>query len=311
MNHTLTLDNENLHGSFSKEYQPVLTINSGDSVHLSTPDIQWGYAPTKGEERKFFQSREKEETPGHPMIGPIFVRGAKPGDVLEVRMNEIIPGWYGQNWAGGASSWQNNELNIAEKEKVQLDWVLDPIGMTGRCHAGNREFHVGLSPFMGLTGVAPAELGVHNTAPPRYCGGNIDCKELVKGSTLYLPVSVEGALLSIGDGHALQGDGEISGTAIECPMDHVDITVTVHETMRLERPQANTPSGWITFGFDEDLNKAAGQALRDMIALIEKRYAINVVEATALASVAVDLRITQVVNGVKGVHAVLPHGSIR
>jgi acetamidase/formamidase len=164
---------------------------------------------------------------------------------------------------------------------------------------------------MGVMGVAPAEYGTHSTTPPRYCGGNIDCKELVRGSSLFLPISVEGALFSIGDGHALQGDGESSGTAIECPMDVVDITLRVRDDMKLTMPRANTPAGWITFGFNEDLNEAAAVALDEMVMLMQQFYGIQKVEATALASVSVDLRITQVVNGVKGVHAILPHGAIR
>jgi acetamidase/formamidase len=134
---------------------------------------------------------------------------------------------------------------------------------------------------------------------------------LVKGSSLFLPIAVDEALFSIGDGHALQGDGEVSGTAIECPMDHVDVTLIVRQDMNISLPRAKTPSGWITFGFDEDLNKAAALALNEMVQLMEEFFEIEKTAAVALASVAVDLRITQVVNGVKGVHAVLPHGSIR
>lgn len=127
---------------------------------------------------------------------------------------------------------------------------------------------------------------------------------------MYLPISVEGALFSIGDGHAAQGDGEVSGTAIECPMDLVDITLTLRDDMQLAIPRAKTPAGWITFGFNEDLNQAAAQALNEMVELISMLYKIEKSQALALASVTVDLRVTQVVNGVKGVHAVLPDGSI-
>jgi len=310
MIHKLELKTENLHGSFSNEYQPILTIDSGDSIQLITPDIKWGYAKLKNDERTLLGSRENEDKRGHPMIGPVSIRGATAGSVLEVRMNEITPGSYGQNWAGGISNWENNKLGIAKSEQVTLDWELNATTMTGSCLIGEKKFHVGLSPFMGVLGVAPAESGVHETPPPRYCGGNIDCKELVKGSKLYLPISVEGALFSVGDGHAVQGDGEVSGTAIECPMDHVDMTLTVREDMQLKLPRANTPSGWITFGFHEDLNEAAAIALDEMVRLMMEDYRVSKVEATALASVVVDLRITQVVNGVKGVHAVLPHGSI-
>ena len=311
MIHKLDLETKNSHGSFNKSYEPILTINSGDSIQLKTLDIQWGYSRSEDAPRIIIQSGVQEEKPGHPMIGPIFIRDAKPGNVLEVRVNELIPGWYGRNWAGGIPSWQNEKLGLIDTERLQVDWELDATTMTGSGEIGDQTFHVGLSPFMGVMGVAPVEAGIHATPPPRYCGGNIDCKELVRGSSLFLPISVEGALFSIGDGHALQGDGESSGTAIECPMDVVDITLRVREDMELTMPRANTPVGWITFGFHEDLNEAAAVALDEMVMLIQQFYGIKKVEATALASVAVDLRITQVVNGVKGVHAVLPHGAIR
>ncbi|WP_078595367.1 acetamidase/formamidase family protein [Evansella clarkii] len=311
MIHKLELRSENLQGSFSNEYKPVLTINSGDSLHLTTPDIQWGYSPSKDTERFEYNSGQNEEKRGHPVLGPVAVRGAKPGTVLEVRLNEIKPGWYGRNWAGGNKNWQNEKIGIIDEERLQVDWELDSESMTGKCKMGEKEFRVALQPFMGLLGVAPEQPGMHPTPPPRNCGGNIDCKELVTGSTLFLPVYTEGALFSIGDGHAVQGDGEISGTAIECPMDHVDVTLTVREDMKLSYPRAKTPSGWITFGFHEDLNEATGIALYEMMDLIQELYNVSRTEATALASVAVDLRITQVVNGAKGVHAVLPFGAVR
>lgn len=311
MIHKLDLKENYFHGSFSKDYQPILTVQSGDTVQLKTLDIQWGYSDSPEKERKIFSSRENEDKPGHPILGPIAIEGAQAGMVLEIRVNELIPGWYGRNWAGGNPSWQNKKLGLVEAERVQLDWSLNPTTMTGSTSIAEKEFHVGLSPFMGLMGVAPAEEGVHSTPPPRYCGGNIDCKELVRGSSLFLPVSVEGALFSIGDGHALQGDGESSGTAIECPMDLVDITLILHEQPSFSMPRANTPAGWLTFGFDEDLNEAAAVALDEMVQLMQEFYGISKTEATALSSVAVDLRVTQVVNGVKGVHAILPHGVIR
>ncbi|AQQ52391.1 acetamidase/formamidase family protein [Planococcus lenghuensis] len=311
MNHIIELTEQNLHGSFSNTYSPILTVASGDSLRLTTPDIQWGYSAHPDQERIIFGSREQEEKPGHPLVGPIAVEGAKPGMVLEIRLNDIVPGWYGRNWAGGNASWQNTKLGITEHERIQLDWRLDTATQTARCEIGGRTFHAGLSPFMGLIATAPAEAGVHRTAPPGYFGGNIDCKELVRGSSLFLPVSVEGALLSIGDGHALQGDGESSGTAIECPMELVDVTLTLHERSSLALPRANTPAGWVTFGFHEDLNSAAGTALNEMVTYMQELYGVSKTEAAALSSVAVDLHITQVVNGVKGVHAILPHGVLR
>ncbi|WHX42790.1 acetamidase/formamidase family protein [Mesobacillus sp. AQ2] len=311
MIHKIALKSENLHGSFSNEYQPIITVNSGDSIRMQTPDIEWGYSASKEIEREFFRSAVKEETPLHPMVGPIEVKGAKPGMVLEVKLNDVVPGWYGTNWAGGKKSWQNDAVGLTGSERIRLDWELNHSTMTARTEVSGRPVNVTLNPFIGLMGVAPAEPGVHRTSPPRYCGGNIDCKELKRGSTLYLPISVEGALFSIGDGHAAQGDGELSGTAIECPMDFVDITLTLRDDLSLKMPRANTPDGWLTFGFNEDLNLAASQALDEMVDMLCELHEVQRTEALALASVTVDLRVTQVVNGVKGVHAVLPHGAIR
>lgn len=311
MIHKIELKSEHLHSSFNKDYAPILTVQSGDSVETQTPDIQWGYSTQEGEERVIYSSREKEQTLGHPLIGPIAVEGAKPGMVLEVRINENVPGWYGRNWAGGTPAWQNEQLGITDSERLEVDWKLNIEQMTGTCTLSGRDFSVALSPFLGLIGLAPAAAGTHRTSPPYRTGGNIDCKELVKGSSLFLPVEVEGALLSFGDGHALQGDGENSGTAIECPMDLVNLTLVLHEEMELHMPKAKTPAGWITFGFDEDLNKAAGTALDEMVGSIQQFHSLSKTEATALASVAVDLHVTQIVNGVKGVHAILPYGAIR
>jgi acetamidase/formamidase len=163
---------------------------------------------------------------------------------------------------------------------------------------------------MGVMGMPPDVPGVLPTAPPRDCGGNIDCKELVAGSTLYLPIAVPGGLFSVGDGHGAQGDGEASGTAIECPMERVNLTFDLHPDLRLRAPRANTPAGWITFGFHEDLDEATIQATDGMLQLLGEQYGLARPEALAIASIVVDLRITQIVNGVRGVHAVLPHGAL-
>ncbi len=152
---------------------------------------------------------------------------------------------------------------------------------------------------------------MHPTAPPRRWGGNIDCKELVAGTTLYLPIPVDGALFSAGDGHARQGDGEVSQTAIECPLDRLELTLSVEDRLELTAPIAWTPEAWLTFGFDEDLDEAAAAATDAMLELMGRELDLKRVDALALASVVVDLRVTQLVNGVRGVHAVLRHDAIR
>ena len=139
----------------------------------------------------------------------------------------------------------------------------------------------------------------------------MDCKELVVGSRLFLPIPVEGGLFSVGDGHGVQGDGEVSGTAIECPMDLVELTFHVRDDFPVTAPVAHTPAGWLTMGFDTDLTKATYIALEAMFALMERLFNLEHLDAVALASLTVDMRVTQIVNGVRGAHAVLPHGSVR
>jgi acetamidase/formamidase len=221
---------------------------------------------------------------------------------LGVRVKRLRTGPWGWNKTNPVAA-----LGIEGEPHWQL-WSLDPDELIGRDQAGRV---VELRPFMGVMGLPPDEPGEHSTGPPRPCGGNIDCKELVVGSTLYLPVTVAGALFSTGDGHAAQGDGEVSGTAIECGMDVCELEFSLHPEMRLRTPRADTPAGWLSLGFGEDLDEAGNDALGDMLDLLGERFQIERKEALALASVAVDLRVTQVVNGVFGVHALLPHGAIR
>ena len=153
--------------------------------------------------------------------------------------------------------------------------------------------------------------GVHSTGPPRRWGGNIDCKLLVAGTTLFLPIPVDGALLSAGDGHARQGDGEVSGTAIESPFERAQLTLGVRDDLDLRMPIARTADAWVTFGFDEDLDKAATLALETMLDLMEHEHGVSRDHALALASVVVDLHVTQIVNGAQGVHAILRDDAIR
>lgn len=308
--HTLEPESRTLHGHFSKDLPPLLTIDPGDTVRYRTLDAGWGLEPFGAEgNRAHFQPRSNiPGDDGHALIGPVAVRGAEPGRTLEVHIGAIIPGAFGFNFGGGAfPETLNRALNVFEGEPLRLDWTLDAEAMVGTSSTGHR---VALKPFMGVMGMPPAEPGIHPTAPPRFWGGNLDCKELTAGTTLYLPIPVSGGLFSVGDGHAAQGDGEVSGTAIECPVERVDLTFGVLERA-LTVPRAKTPAAWLTFGFHETLDGAMQQALSDMLELMGELYGLVRREALALASVVVDLRVTQVVNGVCGVHAVLPHGAVR
>jgi len=303
MTHEIPLDRRTLHGHFSRDLAPILTIDSGDAVAFSCLDSGWHVAP--GEK---FEPRDEELDGGHALVGPIEVRGARAGQTLAVRIDEVRVGSFGATVAGGWPTPLNDRLGMSDGETIVLHWGLDAHAAVGR-DAQGRE--VELRPFPGVLGMPPPEPGTHPTAPPRRWGGNIDCKELVAGTTLFLPVSVDGALFSAGDGHARQGDGEVSQTAIECPLDRLELTLSVADRPELKTPIAWTPEAWLTFGFDEDLDEAAALATDAMLELMRRELEVDRADALALASVVVDLRVTQLVNGVRGVHAVLRHDAIR
>ena len=284
--HELPVERRTLHGHFSRDLAPVLTIDPGDTVRLATPNAGWWL-----ESRERFEPRDDELDAGHALAGPIEVRGAQAGWTLVVRIDDVHPG-----------SWGVTPVDADHA----LRWELDAAAGLGR--AGG--FEVELEPFLGVLGMPPAEPGIHSTGPPRRSGGNIDCRELRAGATLFLPIPLDGALFSAGDGHARQGDGEVCGCAIECPAE-AELTLDLRDDLALEWPVARTPDAWISFGFDEDLDVAAAIATKALVDLMHREHGIAPADALALASVVADLRVTQVVNGVKGVHAVLPHDAIR
>jgi acetamidase/formamidase len=226
---------------------------------------------------------------------------------LAVRVEALRVASWGWTVAGGWDSPLNRRLGVAEGDGTFLRWDLDPDALTGSDQRGHR---IALRPFMGVMGMPPDEPGLHSTAPPRFCGGNLDCKELVADSTLYLPIPVDGALFSVGDGHAVQGDGELATTALECPMDLVELGFDLVPNLSLAMPRADTPIGWLTFGIHEDLDEAAHLAIDGMLRLLGELHGLPRGEALALASLLVDVRVTQICNGVMGVHAVLPRGAM-
>jgi acetamidase/formamidase len=244
---------------------------------------------------------------GHCLTGPIAVRGAKPGDVLAVRFHALRPDDWGWTVAAGRDTPLNRRLGLHDSPPAWLLWQIDADAGVATSSDGHA---VTIAPFHGVTGVAWDGPGEHSTIPPRAMGGgNIDCRELVAGSVLFLPVHVPGALLSIGDGHAAQGDGEVAGTAIECGM-----TTELQLELAPGRPvpgvHAETPAGRITFGFSPDLNAAMGDALDAMLTWMQWEYGLGKPAALALASSVVGLRVTQVANQAWGVHAVLAWNAI-
>jgi acetamidase/formamidase len=281
--HELPLDRLTLHGHFSPELEPVLEVDAGDSVRLSTPNNAWRVTPDEP-----IESLRPQLDTGHAIAGPIKVRGALVGQVLVVHIDEVTAGTWGETFA----------------DDHRVEWELaDGVG-----RALGRELD--LAPFLGVMGMPPPEPGVHSTTPPRRWGGNIDCKELVAGTTLYLPIPVDGALFSAGDGHAAQGDGEVSGYAIETPTT-AQLTLDVRDDLRLAWPIARIDGAWLTFGFHEHLGRAARIAVDGMLELMGRELGVTGGDARILATVAVDLHVTQVVNGTQGVHAVLRDDALR
>jgi acetamidase/formamidase len=297
--HEIPLEQRTVHGWFSRDYEPVLSVDSGDSIELQSLNAGWRW---NIEERW-----DVPEGAGHALTGPILVRGAQAGGTLAVHFDELRVATWGATFAGGWPSPLNDFLGVSEGEQHILRWSLDAEADVGRDQHGRE---VDLRPFLGVAGMPPPDSGEHPTGPPRRFGGNIDCGELVEGTTLYLPIPVDGALFSAGDGHARQGDGEVSQTAIECPMERVRLSLSLAD-VELENPIARIADAWLAFGFDEDLDAAAHQAIDGMLRLMGREHGLERRDALALASVVVDLRVTQVVNGVKGVHALLRDRAIR
>ena len=290
---------------FSRDLAPVLVLAPGDTVVVGSLDAS-GYLhrPASPGERP---PRLLGDAPGHCLTGPIAVEGALPGSFLQLDLRSVVPGDWGWTVAGALDNPLTRSLGVVPGEPSWLLWDLD----VGRGTATeSRGFRRALQPFLGVLGLAPAEAGDHPTVPPRPdTGGNIDCRELVAGSTVYLPVQVPGALLSVGDGHAAQGDGEVGGTAIECAMT-TELLVDVVQDRPVPGVHAVTPTASITFGFDADLNAATAEALGAMLTWMQARYDLDRTTALALASTAVDLRVTQVANQTWGVHAALAHDAL-
>ena len=301
--HDLPLERRTLHGHFSRDLAPVATVESGDTIALSCLNALWSLSPTER-----FEPRDPELDVGHALIGPVEVRGACAGDVLEVRIDKIRVGSFGITIGGGLQTPLNERLGVAALEEWRLEWTLDADAGIGRDQHGRE---LDLRPFLGVLGMPPSEAGIHMTWPPRSCGGNIDCKELIAGTKLFLPIAVDGALFSAGDGHARQGDGEVSQLAIECPIEWAELTLSVRDDLDLTTPIAWSPDAWLTFGFDEDLDEAAAIATDAMLELMGREHGLERRGALALSSAVVDLRVTQLVNGVRGVHAMLRHDALR
>jgi acetamidase/formamidase len=298
-------------GVFDATLPPILTIESGDWV--SFPNT-WSHFLNELEPgvpiSRLAELRTSNPGRGpHSIIGPIAVKNAEPGDVIEIRYKRLRPANWGAVFNNSASL--NTGLLPQDFAQGQIKYVdLDLTAMQGRFAP---DINIPLAPFQGTLGVAPPDgffpplsPGVTSSVPPGPHGGNLDLRELAEGSTLYLPVWHPGGRIYTGDSHAVQGDGEISLTALETRMQEVLIQIVLHKQKKFEWPVAETATHWITVGLDKDLNTAMSLAARNAIEFLSTRAKLTPLDAYALCSIAVSFRVTQVVDIVRGVHAMIP-----
>ena len=293
-------------GYFAANAKPVLTVKSGEVVTIDTicgiPEMleRLGAAVDSPiREMREMYAKVTDRGPGpHFLTGPVAVEGAMPGDVLEVEIVDIrLRSAYGWMMIQPGAGALPEEFPYLREKLVRLDEQ----NKTAEFAPGIR---IPVRPFFGALGVAPP-LGRAGSGPPGYFAGNLDNKWLVAGTRIDIPVQVPGALFSVGDGHAAQGDGEVCVTAIETNLTGV-FRFTIRKNGKLRWPRAETPTQIITMGLSEDLNEAARQAARQMIDYLMSDRGLSRDDAYMLTSAAVDLHVTQVVDGVKGVHATLP-----
>jgi acetamidase/formamidase len=298
-------------GVFDATLPPILTVVSGDWV--SFPNT-WSHFLNELEPgvpiSRLAELRTSNPGRGpHSIIGPIAVRDAEPGDVVEIRYKRLRPAAWGAVFNNPAAV--GTGLLPQDFAQGQIKYVdLDLTAMQGKFAP---DINIPLTPFQGTLGVAPPDgffpplsPGVTSSVPPGPHGGNLDLRELTEGSTLYLPVWKPGALIYTGDSHAVQGDGEISLTALETRMQEVLIQVLLHKQKKFQWPVAETATHWITVGLDKDLNTAMALAARNAIEFLSTRAKLMPLDAYALCSIAVSFRVTQVVDIVRGVHAMIP-----
>ena len=288
-------------GWFDNAQPPVLRIDSGDTVVMETM-MHSHNAVVPGrtiEEIKKLRTDHPGRGP-HTVTGPIYINGAEPGDVLRIKLNKIVPRAYATNFNVPGMFGQFP----AQFPEGQVKYLyLDMDRMETEFVPG---VFVPLAPFPGTIGLARAEPGRYSSVPPGEYAGNMDIRDLVAGTTLYIPVWVKGGLLWTGDSHAAQGNGEVNLTAVETAYKEFNITATVLKDMKLDMPRIETPTHWITMGFDRDLNLAWNQALQQTQKLIGEQRKVSASDALALMGTASDCRVSQVVNIKKGIHCLTP-----
>jgi acetamidase/formamidase len=296
-------------GNYDASHKPVLRIRSGDTVVFDTLLTnsptgleKAGLPPAEVQQslRDVFDHVTDRGPGGHILTGPVYVEGAEPGDALEIHFDRIalaIP--YAYNGFRYGAGLLTDDYPYAKTKIIPLDRD----HMTAQFAPG---VTIPLHPFFGSIGVAPPPaFGRYDSVPPTIIGGNMDNKELVEGTTLFLPVWTEGALFEIGDGHAGQGNGEVDVTAMETSLTGT-LTFVLHKDVKLAYPRAETPTHFISMGFDDDLSIAAHKAVRNMVDFLVNEKHLSRDDAYMLVSVAGDVDITELVDRNKGVHVMLP-----
>jgi acetamidase/formamidase len=296
-------------GYFDAKTPPVLRVKSGDTVDIEAliaaapRQLEAAGVPREKIQQSLIdidrEVTERGEIP-HILTGPIYVEGAEPGDVLEVRILSVdltIP--YAVTFFMPGRGFLPDEFPYFHARSIPLD-------MTRKVADFAPGIEVPIRPFFGVIGVAPPPLsGRISSGPPWIHTGNMDNKELIAGSTLYVPVHADGALFSVGDGHAAQGDGEVCVTAMETSL-RGTFQLIVRKDMKLDWPRAETPTDYMTMGFHENLTDATRIATEQMLDFLMKDKHLDRSSAYVLASNAMNLRITQLVDGKVGVHALVP-----
>ena len=311
---------------FTPDSEPIARVESGNIVTIETVSHE-GILPDQGDTVEFFTNAGIDEAdilpdqlavkeqiertaPGpHVITGPIYIEGAEPGDVLEIKTVGIdyrVPyGVISNRHSKGAltGEYPVNDAEIYTKV-IPLDTEKN-IG-TFRPDNGRPNIDLPLKPFMGIMGVAPANPeDAVNSVPPGNYGGNVDIKHLTTNTSLYLPVQVPGALFYTGDPHCAQGNGEVALTAIECSLTPT-FKLIVHKDKQLESPMAETPESWLAIGLDKDLDEAMKKAVRESLRIVEDEYGLTKQDALLFGSAAIDYEVSQVVDIVKGIHGVIP-----
>ncbi|WP_080240877.1 acetamidase/formamidase family protein [Spirosoma rigui] len=304
-------------GYFGADVPPVYKVKDGDVVEIQTVNPS-GVSRTNPEE--FYTKNnlpldqhaqeviailknvkpEPSGIRGHMLTGPVYIDGAQPGDSLEIRILDLtFPAGFGVNsvWPGGGG------IPDAVTTRETFVYRYDAKRKMALLKEG---VAIPLKPFMGVMALSPpADMGRQSSIPPAFFGGNLDIKHLTKGTTLYLPVSVPGGLFTTGDGHGAQGNGEVSGVAIETAL-NLTVKFFVHKGKTLKQPRAETPTHFIAVGLDKELNKAMKNALAEAVAFMKDDLGFTFNEALSIASTGVDFEVSQVVDQTLGVHAMIP-----